>query len=216
MNGDLRDGDLYEARFGYKEQRSNMRFIITILLTLFFVLGFRWYWTSQYGGVIVDGPSMNKTLYNGEKLLMRYVKEESQLKRGDIVVVYVGEYPAFQDSGSKYLIKRLIAMGGDKVKCIDGQIYLWKAGETGYQPLDESGYAYYRDGAASYDFEEYTVDEGEIFFLGDNRNNSCDSRYLDETGTGSRIDDLYKASDVYGIVPQWAVEKQKLLEKIFF
>ena len=55
--------------------------------------------------------------------------------------------------------------------------------------------------------------EGEIFFLGDNRNISMDSRYKEDM---SHLDRLYKETDIYGIVPQWAIDKQEDLEKIFF
>ena len=56
---------------------------------------------------------------------------------------------------------------------------------------------------------------GEIFFLGDNRLNSCDSRYQEYGGSHLK-DKLYKATDVYGVVPEWALEHQEILAKIFF
>lgn len=212
MEKDLRNSDLYELRFGLKEKKSNYHFWLTIILVLFFVLSFRTYWSNTFGGVEVDGNSMNMTLNTGEKLLMRYSEDGSEAKRGDVIVVYVGNYEECEGVASHFLIKRLIAVEGDKVKCKDGNLYICYAGTQNYVLLDEP-YAYYTD-KNSYDFGEYVVGEGEIFFLGDNRNNSCDSRY-NET-YGSHLEGLYKRQDIFGIVPDWAIEKRSLLEKLFF
>ena len=201
-----------------KEYRSNYFFYCFLALLFLAVIGFRVYWNKNVAGVIVDGSSMCQTLYSGEKLLT--LRDTSKLERGDIIVVNVKDYDeikaenAGKPEGDKleYLIKRLIAIEGDKVKCIDGQVYLWKVGESGYKLLDEP-YAYYSRNKADYDFGEYEVKEGEIFFLGDNRMNSMDSRYNEN---GSHLDRLYKQTDVWGVVPEWAIEHQAVLEKIFF
>lgn len=221
MSKNFKDNELYEARFGNKERQLNFKFWITMLLVLMCILGFRGYWTSNFSGVQVDGASMNNTLYHGEELLMRYYGEGDDLQRGDVIVVYVGEYPevkAYNAGKSKenqlaYLIKRLIAVEGDAVKCVDGQIYIRYAGEQDFMPLDEP-YARYTN-RQNYDFDEYTVGKGEIFFLGDNRNHSCDSRYR-EKGGSHLSGKLYKQTDIFGIVPAWAIQHQKILEKIFF
>ena len=193
-----------------KERASNYRFFAWLLMICLSIIGLRVYWNKTFAGVVVDGTSMNQTLQNKEKLLMRYTSPLTDLKHGDVIVVDVSDYEECGDV--EYLIKRLIAMEGDKVKCEDGQVYVWYYNTEGYVALDEP-YAYYYADKESYDFAEYTVRSGEIFFLGDNRFNSIDSRYKEGY---SHLQGLYKEADVYGVVPQWAISNQKLLEKICF
>ena len=201
------ENEVVEEKTKKKKRVSDVIFYIVCALVLAFSIGFRIYWTDTYCTVTVSGASMNRTLEDGDRLLMNY-KKDMTLHRGDIIVVDVSGYEECEGFANTFLIKRLIAMEGDKVKCIDGQIYIWYAGETEYVALDEP-YAYYTD-KMGYDFGEYVVGEGEIFFLGDNRNNSCDSRY--KQLSGSHIDELYKEEDVYGIVTQWALDNRGFLD----
>ncbi len=223
MGQDLQNSELYERHYGFKERRSNTRFFAVLFALAFVILGFRFYWVNTFGGVQVDGDSMNVTLQSGEQLLVEYTKNGEDATRGDIIVVYVENYPemkAYNQSVPesrrvKYLIKRLIATEGDVVKCEKGQIYIKYSGETDFEALDEP-YAYYKSATAKegYNFAEYTVGEGEIFFLGDNRCNSLDSRYKE--GASHLEDRLYCAEDIFGVVPTWAVKYQSILDKIFF
>ncbi len=214
MKESLKYSELRQAPLG-KEREEGYWLYIVLALMLFLALFFRFWWTNNYGGVVVDGSSMYKTLVDGEKLLMRYVEDGEGIERGDVIVVDVGDYEECDGIEGGFLIKRLIAIEGDKVKCTDGQISICYAGTSEYVPLDEP-YAYYSNPNV-YDFQdqEYEVGEGEIFFLGDNRNNSCDSRYK-EWGGSHLKGKLYKATDVYGVVPEWAIKYSETLEKIFF
>lgn len=212
---DFSDSELYEATYGYKEQRSTRRFLLGILLVFLVLLGIRLYIANAFVGVIVDGPSMNTTLYHGEQLLMRLADENRKPERGDVIVVDVSGYDECKGVESGFIIKRLIATEGDKVYCEQGVLYICYAGETTFQIYDDI-HAYYPSAQAkqSYGFEVYELQKGEVFFLGDNRTNSKDSRYKE--GHSSLKDRLYKAEDIYGIVPQWAIDNQKTLEWIFF
>lgn len=199
----------------WKKESSGYGFYIFLAVLLALFLGFRVWWTNNYGGVQVDGESMRETLQDGDKLLMHYIENGEGLERGDVIVVYVGDYEECKSIDGGYLIKRLIAVEGDKVKCTDGRLEICYAGTEEYVLLDEPYASYIDRSKEDYDFEEYTVGEGEIFFLGDNRHNSCDSRYRERGG--SHLDGkLYKATDVFGVVPDWAIQYGDLLEKIFF
>ncbi|GAB6168397.1 signal peptidase I [Clostridium carnis] len=109
--------------------------------------------------VFIPSESMVPTLNVKDRLFVTRVYKPKKLERGDIVVFYSDE---LQDS----LIKRLIGLPGDKVKIVDGVVYV--NGER----LDEPYI-----GAADRFNGEYDVPEGKYFFLGDNRLWSKDSRY---------------------------------------
>ena len=200
-----------------KEKKSGGLFYIILAAVVLLIVGARVWWNKTFCAVQVDGSSMNQTLQDGEMLLMKYVKDGKGLERGDVIVVDVSGYEETQGSNVHFVIKRLIATEGDKVKCTDGQVSICYAGTQEYVLLEEP-YAYYGGylgmDETNYDFAEYVVGEGEIFFLGDNRLNSCDSRYQERGG--SHITQLYKATDVYGVVSEWALENRELIEKILF
>ena len=202
---DLRDGELYEYRYRYKSRRSTTIFYCVLALIVVAALGFRIYWTNTFGGVYVDGNSMYPTLHSGDELLMKY---GGDAERGDVIVVDVRSYGDEYDFGNtQFLIKRLIAVEGDAVYCEDGEVYIRYAGTTEFVPLDEP---YIPDGEI-YSFGTYEVGTDEIFFLGDNRLNSKDSRYKEGL---SHLDCLYKESDIYGIVPEWAIKYKEILKYI--
>jgi signal peptidase I len=109
--------------------------------------------------VRVDGYSMMPTLKNGEFVLVNRMAYWTSLpERGDIIVF---SYPANPDQD---LIKRVIGLPGDVVTARDRQIFV-----NGYA-LNETYIA-----APPEYVGEWTIPEGHLFVLGDNRNDSSDS-----------------------------------------
>lgn len=197
----LDDSELYESVYQYKSRRATRKFVLCVLIVLFVALSFRAWWTDNFGGVIVDGPSMERTLQTEDRLLMRFGNDA---KRGDVIVVDVSKYGFKDRYGNRigFLIKRLIAIEGDEVYCKDGVTYIRYKGTTEFvvEPYSEK-YAYVSE---NYNFGLYEVGENEIFFLGDNRCNSTDSRYRENLSHFK--DRLYTRDDIYGVVPEWSVK----------
>lgn len=112
------------------------------------------------GASHVKGVSMNPTLQN--KQLVFYLRQVSEYKRGDIVSVRM-------PSGA-YYVKRVVAVAGDEVDIRDGKFYL-----NGIEQ-DEPYIQGKTEGEGTLIKYPYTVEDGRVFVLGDNRENSKDSR----------------------------------------
>lgn len=128
----------------------------------------------------IEGLSMNPTFENGEIVLTSKVHQwlggtpfgssiGITYMRGDIVV--------FQKPGFDDFIKRIIAVPGDTVALKAGQVYingqLIKEDYLSADTYTKGGSFIQENGS------EKTLAENEYFLMGDNRNNSHDSRYSD-------------------------------------
>ncbi len=145
--------------------------------------------------VRVDGPSMYPTLVNNDRLVV--TKLGYKPHQGDIIILdsnyknrneYFKEYEEVNDTELnifskarlylklpkdlkiKFYVKRIIGMPGDIVDIVDGQVLV------NGKVLDEP---YYDGVTEDYDINveyPFTVSEGYVFVMGDNRPNSKDSR----------------------------------------
>lgn len=110
--------------------------------------------------VRVDGFSMNPTLQDGEFVFVNRLSYKfSEPARGDIIVFHFPIDPKRQD-----LIKRIIGLPGDEIFIANGRVYI------NGQEIQEPYIA-----AAPLYSGKWKVPEGELFVLGDNRNDSSDS-----------------------------------------
>lgn len=146
---------------------------------------------------IVVGQSMDVTFANGEFLLINEIGYRvSTPQKGDVIV--------FKFDAEHDYIKRIIAMGGDKVLLKDGSVYV------NDEKLNESIYVTPGNLTYGLDFlsnnQEITVPKGKYFVLGDNREASSDSR---EWGFVDRDKIEGKAWLVY-----WPVKSFRLMSDV--
>ena len=131
--------------------------VLAIAFVFVYYIGFR---TS------VVGQSMAPTLENKQEILVnRFIYSISDPKPNDIVV--------FLPNGNEkahYYVKRVIGVPGDTVQIKDGAVYV--NGELFEEKVETAAIL-----DAELASEKIVLEEDEYFVLGDNRNNSEDSRY---------------------------------------
>ncbi|AYD40049.1 signal peptidase I [Clostridium fermenticellae] len=132
--------------------------IIIAIIAAFLIITF------VFETVSVDGHSMDPTLNNKDRLIVEKVSYYFRApKKGDIVVI---KYPA---NPKEKFIKRVIGIGGDRIKIQDNKLYINDVEQDEPYILEKT----------MADFNEVTVPQNTVFVLGDNRNNSRDSRFSD-------------------------------------
>jgi signal peptidase I len=126
--------------------------LVCIIFTFFFRL------------VSVDGESMENTLHDRDWLVIASFL--SAPERGDIVII------SREESNERPLVKRVIAVGGDEID-IDFVTHTVRVnGQVQNEPYIKEPTA--RKGELDFPL---TVPEGHVFVMGDNRNESLDSRF---------------------------------------
>lgn len=129
-----------------------MTFLVFLFLVTFVVQGFKVY-----------GSCMEPNLVTGQRLLgNKFVYRFDTPKRGDIVVF---KYPL---DPTRIFIKRVIGLPGETVEIRNGKVYIDK------NKLSEG---FYVKNAVHGSFPPEKIPTGSVFVLGDNRDQSNDSRY---------------------------------------
>lgn len=174
-----------------KKRKKKLNNFLEICLYLFLAVALTYFILAFVGQrTSVYGSSMYPALNDGDQLIVEKVSYRfGEPKRFDIIVF--NEMEAGKEEPVHY-IKRVIGLPGETVNITDGKIYI-----DGKELQEDYGYYLEQKEMEGYDFSEpVLIGDNEYFVLGDNRNDSLDSRKI---GCISKNDIVGKA--VFRIYP---------------
>lgn len=143
--------------------RSLVEWIVVIVGALVVALVIR---TFLLGAFYIPSESMDPTLKVGDRVLVNKLSYKlHDVNRGDVVVFK--RPPQEQVAGIKDLIKRVIGLPGETIESRSGKVYI------NGRPLNEG---YLQPGVLTDNLPPTKIPANEVFVMGDNRDNSSDSR----------------------------------------
>lgn len=212
-----------ESLYCRKNKSSAFGILLNVILVLLvLILAGEIIFGRIYTGVYVIDRSMTPTL-NGAAVIRYedkpvtdangntyYVRTPVADNSGDYIYIKKGARPTYNDivvvvretvneHGQKEksnIIKRVIAMGGDKVSLDRGVLYV---NEKEQDQIYLDPHRNNPDNEKN-TFPEHIVEKDCLFLMGDNRNESLDSRDMGD----------YPESDVLGVVPKWSLKFKKI------
>jgi signal peptidase I len=140
--------------------------IIALFATTYVIQAFKIPTGSMESNLLIgDHLLVNKFVYGLQDGVLSKILPYRMPKRGDVIVF---KYP---NSPEVAYVKRLMGMPGDKLEMTGRTLYI------NGQPLKEDYTQYIDPGSVKEHFGPYNVPKDQYFAMGDNRDNSMDSRY---------------------------------------
>ncbi len=132
--------------------------LVALLVKTYLVQAFR-----------IPSSSMEQTLQVGDRVMVNKLSYRiGDVEPGDVVVFSRPEAAGADPTAPEDLIKRVVGVGGDTISTVDGRLV--RNGAVVEEP-------YLQPGTQTVGIEQpVTVPEGQVWVMGDNRNNSSDSR----------------------------------------
>ena len=154
-----------------QQPQNRKRGLFRELDVLYIFVAFMLLYVLLFRVVVVTGDSMNRTLVDGDMLLLVSNTVYRNPRQGDIIVVSKDSF-----RGGECIVKRVIATEGQQIDIDFENRRVYVDG----QPLEES-YVFFAEDDSRPMIQEglrfpQTVPEGCVFVMGDNRNDSQDSR----------------------------------------
>lgn len=165
---------------GIKSVLSTVLILILAFLIALFITSF------VFQSYEVDGPSMETTLFNRDRLIVlkaprslaRITGHPYIPHRGDVIIFEKHNLAEFGQANDKQLIKRVIGLPGDRVIVKDGILTVYNSEHpNGFQPDKTMPYGSVISTTPGNDINQ-VIGANEVYVCGDNRYNSLDSRFF--------------------------------------
>lgn len=138
--------------------------IEVVILALLIVIPIRYFLFQPF---VIDGASMEPNFYDGDYLIVDQISYRFRTpERGEVIIFYAPTDP------SRRFIKRIIGLPGETLEATDNEIYITDI--EGEKFLLEESYLPRLGTGRSF---SVTLEEGQYFVVGDNRDRSYDSRF---------------------------------------